>query len=93
MTEWILVTNCSEICSNSCVERMCSTAFIIDSLSSSPCTTDSPPGTTEPHSNTLAMYTSHSKGRRHAVFGMVDELVTTAFDLSALVGAAIAAMR
>jgi len=93
MTERILVTKCSETCSTSCVERMCSTALIISSLSSSSCKTNSHPGTTEPHSKTLAICASQSKWRQHAVFGMVDELVATAFDLSALAGAVLAAMR
>src|SRR6266516_8027472 len=93
MTERILVTNGSEICSTSCVERMCSTVLIISSFSSSSCKTDSHPGTTEPHSNTLVICASQSKWRRHPVFGMFDALVPTAFDLSALAGAVIAAMR
>jgi hypothetical protein len=93
MTERILVTNGSEICTTSCVERMCSTALIISSFSSSSCKTDSHLGTTEPHSNTLVICASQSKWRRHPVFGMFGALVPTAFDLSALAEAVLAAMR
>src|SRR5262245_55018220 len=53
MTERIRVTNCAETCSISDVERMCSTALIVSSPSSSSCTTDWHPGTTNPHSNAL----------------------------------------
>src|SRR5262249_58370284 len=59
MTERIRVTNCAETCSISGVERMCSTALIVSSPSSSSCKTDWHPGPTELHSNPLVMCPSH----------------------------------
>jgi len=68
ITERILDTSCADTSSISWIKRMCSTALIINSPSSSSCKTEWHPGTTEAHSKTLVIYTSQYKWPRHPPF-------------------------